>query len=466
MMTSSRARERVIALVVIATIAAAAVATWLYSNRMRRDRDAMLYIPKSSPVTPSTLLLEQYVRIKTVNPPGSEIDGARFLAQRLAEVGVKAEIMEAAPGRASLYARIKGKRPGDALMLLNHIDVVPPTGKWDRPPFSGSIMINMVYGRGTADMKGVAICELQAFCDIARSGRVPEHDLVFLAVADEERAGALGTRWLLDHRPDVFEGVRYAINEGGITEMGRESMVYFGIETGSKQMVDLDLAAPSRDNLLALRRTLEPYIQPRQTMRILPAVREFFSAIAPTRRENREVLQDIDATMRLEKGWLIPSNYAEMMMNTMWMSGVTPATGGGYKLRVQMRSLPDEEPDARMTWLTGMAKPFGAVIGEVRQKQGPAPPSASDTTLFRLIASTATRQYHAPAGPEVLPFSTTDSRFLRACGIACYGVQPFPLDFFQSLGIHGPNERVRVDWFEQGVTFTREIVRRWAFETP
>ncbi|HEY2324414.1 MAG TPA: M20/M25/M40 family metallo-hydrolase, partial [Thermoanaerobaculia bacterium] len=102
--------------------------------------------------------------------------------------------------------------------------------------------------------------------------------------------------------------------------------------------------------------------------------------------------------------------------------------------------------------------------GEIRRKEGPAPPSTSDTPLFRLIAAAASRQYHAAAGPEVLPFSTSDSRFLRARGIVCYGVQPFPLDFFQSLGIHGPNERVRVDWFEQGVIFLREVVHRWAFE--
>ena len=461
---ASRAREWLIASIVIGAVAAGTVLVCVYGYRARRDRDAQLYIPKSSPITPSTLLLERYVRIKTVNPPGNEIEGARFLAAQLAEVGVKGEIIEPAPGRANLYARIKGKHPGDALMLLNHIDVVPPIGKWDRTPFSGSVMINMIYGRGTADMKGVAICELQAFRDIAKSGRVPEHDLVFLAVADEERASALGTQWLLDHRPDVFEGVRYAINEGGITEMLRESMLYFGIETGSKQLVDLDLVAPSRESLLELRRTLEPYMRPRDTMRILPAVREFFAAVAPTRRDNREVLRDIDATMRVQKQWLLPINYAEMMMDTLWMSGVTPASGG-FKMRVQMRNLPDEQPDGRIAWLTAMAKPYGATVAEIRQKEGPAPPSTSDTPLFRLIAATASRQYHTVAGPEVLPFSTSDSRFLRARGIVCYGLQPFPLDFFQSLGIHGPNERVRIDWFEQGVVLLREVVRKWAFES-
>ena len=461
---ASRAREWLVASIIVLVVAGAAVAVFLYNEHLKRDRDALLYIPKSSPITPSTLLLERYIRINTVNPPGNEIAGARFLAEQLAEAGVKGEIIESAPGRASLYARIKGKHPGDALMLLNHIDVVPPVGKWDRPPFSGTVMINMVYGRGAADMKGIAICELQAFRDIATSGRAPEHDLVFLAVADEEHGGALGTQWLLDHRADVFEGVRYVVNEGGITEMERESMTYFGIETGSKQAIDLDLVAPSRQNLLALRLALEPYMTPRLAMRILPSVREFFTAIAPTRRQNREVLQDIDATMQAGKEWLIPVDFAEMMMDTLWLSGVTPSAGGGFKLHVQMRNLPDEQPDARIAWLSGMAKPYGVTISEIRQKQGPAPPSTSDTPLFRLIVATASRQYKVPAGPEVIPFSTTDSRFLRERGIVCYGLQPFPLDFFQSLGIHGPNERARVDWFEQGVVFTREIVRRWAFE--
>jgi acetylornithine deacetylase/succinyl-diaminopimelate desuccinylase-like protein len=168
--------------------------------------------------------------------------------------------------------------------------------------------------------------------------------------------------------------------------------------------------------------------------------------------------------MRIQKGWLVPLNYAELMMDGIWMSGAEPAVSGGFRMRILMRNLPDEQPDDRIAWLSGMAKPYGVRIGEIHEKQGPALPSTSDTPLFRLIATTASRQYGVTAGPDVLPFSTTDSRFLRARGIVCYGLQPFPLDFFQSLGIHGPNERVRVDWFDQGVVFLREVVRRWAFE--
>ncbi|HEX3109160.1 MAG TPA: hypothetical protein VHU41_08695, partial [Thermoanaerobaculia bacterium] len=109
---TSRAREWLIASIVILVIAAGVVTAYLYNQKLKQDRDALLYLPKSSPITPSTVLLQRYIRIRTVNPPGNEIEGARFLAGQLAEAGVKGEIIEAVPGRASLYARIKGKKPG------------------------------------------------------------------------------------------------------------------------------------------------------------------------------------------------------------------------------------------------------------------------------------------------------------------------------------------------------------------
>jgi len=41
-------------------------------------------------------------------------------------------------------------------------------------------------------------------------------------------------------------------------------------------------------------------------------------------------------------------------------------------------------------------------------------------------------------------------------------VAPFPIDFYQSLGIHGTNERIRLQWFSQGIEFMRNTVTRWA----
>lgn len=48
-------------------------------------------------------------------------------------------------------------------------------------------------------------------------------------------------------------------------------------------------------------------------------------------------------------------------------------------------------------------------------------------------------------------------------GIAAYGISPFPIDYFQSETIHNPDERIRVDYFEQGVEYLRRVVAEFAF---
>src|SRR5882757_6675950 len=114
-----------------------------YNARTKQELDSQLWIPKAAAITPEVALLEQYVRIDTSNPPGNELPGARFLAALLAKDGIRAEIIESAPGRANVYARIPGKRHGEGLLLLNHIDVVPATKEgWTRPPFSAEVLLN------------------------------------------------------------------------------------------------------------------------------------------------------------------------------------------------------------------------------------------------------------------------------------------------------------------------------------
>ena len=56
-----------------------------------------------------------------------------------------------------------------------------------------------------------------------------------------------------------------------------------------------------------------------------------------------------------------------------------------------------------------------------------------------------------------------DSRFLRARGVACYGLWPFPVDYYQTQGIHGVDERIRLDWFMEGISMMKSLVNAYAF---
>ncbi len=438
----------------------------IYNERTGRELASRLWIPKAAAITPDVALLQQYVRIDTSNPPGNELPGARFLAGLLEREGIHAEIIESAPGRASVYARISGKTHGDGLLLLNHIDVVPaPSASWTRPPFAADVYMNQLYGRGTLDMKGIAICEVRAFIGVARAHRTPEHDLVFLATADEEAGSRYGIKWLTDHRPDIFEGMRYAINEGGITETTQERITYFGVEIGTKMTVKVRLRAPDRAAMQALRIALEPFITPVDPDR-LPGlqVREFLRDLAPLRVEQGQYLSDVNRTITSGKFWLLTSGYREVMQNVIWPSTIE-RDARGVTMRVNLYNLPDENPDTRIAWLSGLAARYGVTIDQVLETSGPAPLSSRHTPMYALITAEAGRQYRGTrTGTEILAVFYNDSRFLRTRGLDVYGLMPFPTDWYQTQGIHSTDERMRVDWFNQGVVLVGHIVERFAFE--
>ena len=454
-----RRRERIFAIGIVGVLVAAVAALLVYNRIQAKKIGTGSYIPREEKITPEVVLLQQYVRVDTTNPPGNEIAGARWLGARLAKLGIPFEVIEAAPGRASLYARIRGTSSGEGLILLNHIDVVPASpADWRFPPFRAEIAGNMLWARGALDMKGIAIAQLEAFIAVAQQRRPPRHDIIFLAAADEEAGSALGVRWLLEHRPDIFAGVKYALTEGGITEMEQNDLTYYGVDVGSKQIVNLDITAPTKEQLQRARIHLEPYFLRDEPDRILPEVARFFSQIAPTRIEGRELLADVHQTIAAGKFWLLPQMYRLLTQDVVLARAIREEKGR-FVMNVFMSNLPDVSPDDRIAWLTREIAPFGATVFSVERKEGPAPISTDQTPLFATIEKEVHRAYGpVPVGTEVLATSASDSRFLRPRGILCYGFLPFAVDFYQSKSIHGIDERVTIDQFTEGVEVMRRVV--------
>src|SRR5687768_2916329 len=81
--------------------------------------------------------LQELLRIDTTNPPGNEKQAAELLADKLRAEGLEPKLVDSAPGRTSVVARLQGTGEKAPLLLSAHLDVVSadPTG-WERPPFS------------------------------------------------------------------------------------------------------------------------------------------------------------------------------------------------------------------------------------------------------------------------------------------------------------------------------------------
>lgn len=143
-------------------------------------------------------LLADLIRHESPDPPGREIEIARFVHGELERYGIEAELDEFAPGRANVLGRVRGAGRKPALVFSAHMDTMPPgTGEWTHGPYSGAIADGRIYGRGACDMKsGLAAMISAAVAARAEAGRLAGD--VILAFTGGESSNCLGAKVLVE----------------------------------------------------------------------------------------------------------------------------------------------------------------------------------------------------------------------------------------------------------------------------
>lgn len=87
----------------------------------------------------------------------------------------------------ALAIRIPGMSTWDRIDVVTHMDVVEPGNGWEHDPFSGLVINDCLYGRGTQDMKGTLILSYYALKYI-RDHQIPlKRELRVVFGCDEER---------------------------------------------------------------------------------------------------------------------------------------------------------------------------------------------------------------------------------------------------------------------------------------
>lgn len=147
-------------------------------------------------------ITRQLVSADTRNPPGNERLAVDIARELLAPLGATFTEFETVTDRTSLLAVLGEVNPNlPTLMFNGHLDVVPINESgWTRSPFGGELdpATNLLYGRGTSDMKGGIASAIEAVHALRAAGIEPPCNLVFHLVADEERGGAVGTKAIVE----------------------------------------------------------------------------------------------------------------------------------------------------------------------------------------------------------------------------------------------------------------------------
>jgi len=418
------------------------------------------------------------LKIDTTNPPGHETRVAEYLKQVADANGIPSELLGGDPKRLNFVARLKGTGKGRPLLLMAHSDVVPADkSQWTQNPFGGEIKDGYIYGRGAVDDKSLLAAELAVLVEIKRRNLQLGRDVILLSEADEE-AGSSGMEWLIHdawHKIDA----EMALNEGGVALETKDGPRIFQIQTSEKIPTRIILTAHGTAGHASLPRADNPVVRLARAIVRLVDTDEPVRLNATTRRYFRELSKTQDNT------WLQPllpklespatagaaanqirarSPELEAMLRTT----VSPTMlRAGVKVNVipntaeailDVRRLPNETREEILTRFRQIINdPSIEITGAPGQQLPATEPSPLTSPLYRAIEQVIRRIHPEDAVIPYMSRGATDGAFLRARGVAVYGVPVFVQEGRDSLA-HGNDERISVRNLEDGVELLWQIV--------
>lgn len=407
------------------------------------------------------------------------MDGVRFLKKVFDKYKISYNIIEIGDNRGSIIAKLEGNGKKKPLILLNHIDVVPcDLEKWDFNPFSGKIIDGYIIGRGTIDMKGLAILQLVSLIYFKANNIIPDRDIYFAACCDEEAGGTKGAEKLAQSEKYLHEA-EYLLNEMSFIEADDNGVpIICPVMTGEKYACSFELTVPGSPghgsmphsdnaNIKAMK-IIDRILSWKTDINISDSVQEYFKAVSVLMQDEkkRKAYEDIRTAVRDEdfkKELLSNKAYNSSVRDSIALTYIRSSTAkinvipSECRVGFDCRLLPSTDKE----WFLGRVKDL---IGDdsVKMKmifdENFSPDSDFDTPLFgsieRVLKTYKENMVVAPC------FTTggTDSRYFRRLGIQCYGFMPFYLRRGEFRGVHGHNEMISVENIKRGLEIYIKIL--------
>lgn len=313
----------------------------------------------------------------------------QLLAERLSKIGFTIEYLRFGD-TDNIWARRGTQSP--VLAFAGHTDVVPTGSEkdWISPPFEPVIRDGLLYGRGTADMKG----SIAAF--ITASERfIADHDdhsgsIAFLITSDEEGAATDGTVKVIETLEARGEKIDWCI----VGEPTSAEKVGDIVKNGRRGSINGYLTVNGKQGHIAY-----PHLAKNPIHLLTPALTELCNIVwdqgnkdfPPTSFQVSNINSGTGATN------VIPDN-AEVIFNFRYS---TEATHDQLQQRVEAL-LDSHKLDYDLTWQLS-AKPFrtanGALVDAVKFA---IKATTGYETKLSTSGGTSDGRFIAPSGAEVI----------------------------------------------------------------
>ncbi len=360
-------------------------------------------------------------------------------------------------------------------LFMAHLDVVPvepgTEQDWSHPPFAGAIADGFIWGRGAMDVKSGAVALHEAIQQLLADGLQPKRTLYFAFGHDEEVGGAAGNGAIVQWMKDRGIELEFVIDEGGfivdglVPELGEQPVAM--VDVAEKAYCTVHLTArgdgghssmpPSRTAVGRIASAIHQLESNPFPVGLPETMRDQLRHLAPEMPfVKRVLLSNLWLTGGLVKRMMAADPRARSLLHT-----TTAATmiDGGIKenvvpqqasATVNFRLLPGTSPEDVLAHVEEVIDDEW-VTAQLGLTTTPAPPSSVDSDIYRAIAQ-STREVHpnAVVVPALL-VGATDSRHYRELCDQVYRFTGLRLHLDDVGGFHGTNERMRVDYYADGV---------------
>jgi acetylornithine deacetylase/succinyl-diaminopimelate desuccinylase-like protein len=429
-------------------------------------------------------IYRELVEINTTTSSGDCTQAAEAMGRHLLRAGLPAAdvrvlVPPGAAKKGNLVARYRGSGGARPILLLAHLDVVEAKrADWERDPFVLVEENGYFYARGAMDDKAMAAIFVANLIRYVEEGYRPKRDLILALTCDEEVVSLTnGVEYLIRNHRDLVDA-EMVLNEGAIGLLDKEGRrVRLGLQAGEKVVLQYQLevtnpgghsSLPQREN--AIYRLAEALVRLSKyefPVNLSDTTRGYFTRMAAiesgqTAADMRAVMRDPPdpaAVARLSQDPLNNATLRTTCVATMVQAGhAVNALPQRAQAQVNCRVLPNdslEEVEQRLFTILSddriqIARTFEPTVS-------PMPPL--NPQLVHVVEEVTGELW--PGVPVIPTLSTgaTDGRFLNNAGIPTYGVSGLFRDPDGS-GVHGLNERIRVQSLYDGHEFLYRVVKR------
>ena len=426
--------------------------------------------------------LQRMIRIDTVSDPENGSCPENFVKFRellwdlFPHIKDACEVMDF---DGSVLMKWEGRNAKAApVLFMNHYDVVPASGDWRYPPFSGELAEGKIWGRGALDNKGGLFAMLQAADELAAEGYAPERTIYFESACNEETLGQGSDQissWL------TGQGVRLdmVFDEGG--DVLREPLsgvkgTFAMIGVAEKSIVNLKFTArsdgghastPGKDTPLVRLGKFMAYVDRHRVfdVELAPAIVEMLRRFAPYMGKKGRLLENA-GKMRRPLGTLMPllGPTANSLVTT---TIAFTMTGGGEAVNVipreawvigDMRCSHHQGKVDSIKEITKTANKFGIDV-EITDESIESSVTDFSGKAFRLVEeAVAATLPHVDACAPFIMTGASDARFFGRLSDQCIRFLPFLISDEQMDSIHGVNECLDADNLVPAVDYYRYML--------